>query len=312
MALILISIGILFFTHNGGGDNVSFNRAVDEDTSLTVVLEKDTDHDGLKDWEEVVWGTNYSLVDTDGDGMSDNEEIALERDPTSKDPGSFIKDSLLYQQENETASTTGSYTETVLRDLLEKYSILKSTGIYTDETSKYLVDTLSQKMDVRQVDVYNESDVKTTADLSDESIRKYVNNIGKMILQYSAKYPGDEMEIFGTAIELENSNMLESLSVYSSAYKKLAEDLLSTSVPSIFIKDHILLLNVLSGMGSSLEKMQFSLSDPLIGIMGVGQYLNQRLKFNSFKYNIGVVLSEKGIVFSINEPGRLFMQTNIN
>src|SRR5689334_13479579 len=34
----------------------------------TAQLEQDSDHDGLANWEEVLWGTNQNNPDTDGDG----------------------------------------------------------------------------------------------------------------------------------------------------------------------------------------------------------------------------------------------------
>jgi hypothetical protein len=44
--------------------------------------EKDTDKDGLSDWEEInIYGTSPYLADTDSDGISDTEEIAQGTDP---------------------------------------------------------------------------------------------------------------------------------------------------------------------------------------------------------------------------------------
>ena len=51
----------------------------------TVTL--DSDRDGLKDWEELLWKTDKTNADTDGDGTSDGEELALGRDPRKKGSG---------------------------------------------------------------------------------------------------------------------------------------------------------------------------------------------------------------------------------
>ena len=47
----------------------------------TSKLDADSDSDGLKDWEELLWKTDPSKTDTDGDGTNDNEEISLNRNP---------------------------------------------------------------------------------------------------------------------------------------------------------------------------------------------------------------------------------------
>ncbi len=43
--------------------------------------EKDTDGDGLFDWEEILYGTDFELKDTDGDGYDDFWEIENQMDP---------------------------------------------------------------------------------------------------------------------------------------------------------------------------------------------------------------------------------------
>ncbi len=52
--------------------------------------QKDSDNDGLKDWEEVLWKTDPQNPDTDGDGTPDGEEVKLGRDPTIPAPGDKI------------------------------------------------------------------------------------------------------------------------------------------------------------------------------------------------------------------------------
>jgi len=56
------------------------NSSVSEDDLLK---EKDTDNDGLKDWDELnIYKTSPYLEDSDSDGFSDSEEIANDKDPT--------------------------------------------------------------------------------------------------------------------------------------------------------------------------------------------------------------------------------------
>ena len=48
---------------------------------------KDSDNDGLRDWEEELYGTNPLNPDTDGDGYSDGQEVNSGRNPLVKAPG---------------------------------------------------------------------------------------------------------------------------------------------------------------------------------------------------------------------------------
>lgn len=51
---------------------------------------KDSDGDGLKDWEEDLYKTDIYNPDTDGDGFLDGEEINSGHNPTVKGPGDKI------------------------------------------------------------------------------------------------------------------------------------------------------------------------------------------------------------------------------
>lgn len=52
----------------------------------TDPTKKDTDRDGLTDYEEVeTYGTNPRKSDSDGDGASDEKEVAIGTDPLDED-----------------------------------------------------------------------------------------------------------------------------------------------------------------------------------------------------------------------------------
>ncbi|MCH7529851.1 hypothetical protein IIB50_01915 [Patescibacteria group bacterium] len=50
----------------------------------------DSDDDGLKDWEEVLWGTDPFNPDTDNDGTDDGVEIAVDRNPLVSSSGGVL------------------------------------------------------------------------------------------------------------------------------------------------------------------------------------------------------------------------------
>jgi hypothetical protein len=50
----------------------------------------DTDQDGIKDWEELLRGTDVHDPDTDGDGSLDGAETAVSRDPLKPGPDDAV------------------------------------------------------------------------------------------------------------------------------------------------------------------------------------------------------------------------------
>lgn len=79
VSVVIILIAIIF---NYWKPNTTsyINSDFATDTSQAVV-NIDSDHDGLVDWKENLYGTDPKMSDTDKDGTNDVEEIAQNRDP---------------------------------------------------------------------------------------------------------------------------------------------------------------------------------------------------------------------------------------
>src|SRR3989338_5773509 len=103
--------------------------AEQEKSPLAVVLEQtsqldaDSDADGLKDWEELLWKTDPNKEDTDGDGINDNEEITLNRNPLKAGPNDKIseKEDLVAQEKAVSDSNQNTLTAAYARKFLTEY-----------------------------------------------------------------------------------------------------------------------------------------------------------------------------------------------
>ena len=90
VALTILGIGI--YVNSGSRSNI--NKQDDStnpgqysaNSTSTDVTVRDSDGDGLLDWEERLNGSDPFNADTDGDGTSDGKEVAAGRDPLKKGP----------------------------------------------------------------------------------------------------------------------------------------------------------------------------------------------------------------------------------
>ena len=69
-------------------------------TILEDLMNKDTDGDGLLDWEEGLWGTSPDKKDTNDDGVPDNTEIAKLKTELRQNTGGDV--SVIQNEENLT------------------------------------------------------------------------------------------------------------------------------------------------------------------------------------------------------------------
>jgi len=65
-----------------------------QDDSLSIA-QKDSDSDGIKDWEEVIIRTDPNNPDTDGDGVLDGKETEQQRSPVKAGPNDIINTPLV-------------------------------------------------------------------------------------------------------------------------------------------------------------------------------------------------------------------------
>ena len=72
---VFVAVGIFVLIFSGQKSNVARapRQALAAVSPSSAQLQKDSDGDGLPDWEEALFGTNPHNPDTDGDGTSDGD-----------------------------------------------------------------------------------------------------------------------------------------------------------------------------------------------------------------------------------------------
>ncbi len=107
---------------------------------IEKVEEIDSDNDGLKDWEERLYGTDPDNPDTDGDGFSDGKEVEEGTDPKTSQQSEIINldkeiikeevvDSVYNYKKDENLNKTDIFS----RDLFVKILELKESGLINNE-----------------------------------------------------------------------------------------------------------------------------------------------------------------------------------
>ncbi|OGD66657.1 hypothetical protein A2Z61_00915, partial [Candidatus Campbellbacteria bacterium RIFCSPLOWO2_02_35_12] len=69
--------------------------------AIKNIAEKDSDRDGLKDWEEALWGSDPHNPDTDGDRTPDGEEVVVGRNPIIAGPNDKLYNTLALKKKED-------------------------------------------------------------------------------------------------------------------------------------------------------------------------------------------------------------------
>ena len=87
LGIVLIAGGVIFVWKYADKESllgIKFGKKIPKISQENL---KDSDNDGLKDWEEELYKTDINNPDTDGDGYLDGEEIDSGNNPLIKAPG---------------------------------------------------------------------------------------------------------------------------------------------------------------------------------------------------------------------------------
>lgn len=223
-----------------------------------VKLSRDSDEDGLKDWEEIFYKTDPQNPDTDGDGTLDGVEIAKNRDPLKAGPD----DKLAAPEETSPNGLPPDKMapEELLREAAEKninltdYFVQKVFGTAgfgglqallkpgTDQkiSNEFVtfVQNLSPYEPFSEKSI-SDAEIIIINDSSDAAIKNYFNSVAGIYEKYVPPLQGaDELQFLTMALDEESREPLEAITPLLDAVKHIAEDLKKLSVPRAALSLH--------------------------------------------------------------------------
>lgn len=293
-----------FVLINREGREETFNKNIPTNSGLSVLAgldpEKDTDGDGLKDWQEALWQTNRYEKDTDGDGTTDGDEVEQGRDPLNSSP----QDALSLKEYNP----TGSFTEQVSQNLYGQYSILKQENVeISTDTQKALIQgsLLNNNLSLG-VNIYTYDDINIDPEYT--NYREYADNMGVLMTRNSPKKGEDGvLKIIERSLSEARPEILDELEIKESRYNKFTQEALEVKVPFALAENHLLFVNSLETTRASLAGLQESDTDPLKGVLSLNMY-NESISSGAIAIStIAKFYETNGITFEQNEAGYIFL-----
>jgi len=259
----------------------------------------DDDGDGLKNWEEELWGTNPKIADTDGDGTPDGEETLAGRNPLVAGPDDKIteenKKGVLSKNSEALTSQTDLFAENYYLAFLEGKTA-DSSYSFNETLFNYLEKPLGEKTALSEL---------RTVTTSKETVRLYGNRLGEVFKEYAFKESvlENELSIIGRALENENPEILALLKNNINLYSEFAKKLKGISVPKSAVQTHLNLIHGYEDIAFSLQVSQKIIIDPLTGASGFEQY-------NIAISNVGGAIDDlrtymilRGVQFTQKESG---------
>jgi len=144
---------------------------------------KDSDNDGLPDWQETIWQTDSCKADTDGDGYLDGEEVSAGYNPVKPAPNDKLPDT----DQNRSRALPNNLTQALAQDLTQRMA-QGEMGVISDALNPTSVNVSNQVIDktIQEIVIKAKQEF-SLPNISDEEIIISPNNNAEAVQSYAGK-----------------------------------------------------------------------------------------------------------------------------
>ncbi len=294
-------------------------RQVDA-TSITGALQsittKDSDGDGLPDWEETLYGTNPHKIDTFGLGMTDGEAVAKGLIlPIAATPSATATSA------NQTASSTSSNTTLATNSITAQFTKEFYTDYLAAKTSNggkapskkqttNIALNIIQKISTKNALVnYRTLSQINISGSGTKALRSYAATAQKALtsntLSENKWVPSYLQEaVSGSSTSTEAITHIRNI---SHMYTKSAAILAEISVPKEVAQANLDLVNAYAHMGAVTSNMAKFNTDPLVTFLAITKYKTSLLALAHAYVELSNVFRTAGVTFATGTPGASFV-----
>ena len=234
---------------------------------VSDLVNKDTDSDGVPDWEESLWGTDPTKKVSNQDGIPDEAYIEKLKTETGKNGTNLATGPV-----NE-----GNLTQTdkFSRELFSTITALNQAGPIDQNTIDKLSGSLADQIkNSPQRKIFTLAEIKITNDSSKQATQNYseaMNNLYK-------KYPmnGNVIDILNKLNtpdnNIDNASTLSELDPFIKQTKGIIDGMVKMAVPKELASLHLDVINGLEKLTENLSDIQLLDSDTVVALGAISQY----------------------------------------
>lgn len=262
LGVSVVFVSVAFFISDPGSANEV--SAEDTEEALKAYAARDTDVDGLPDWQEALYGTDPNDASSVQEGINDGDAVAAglvkpkfqsEDIPEPIDPSSIPG----------TPPAPLSLTEKFSRVFLESY--MNASGgqpmSAADQQAlvSFLLKDFSAKASTVLQSTYTLSALRQTAETD---VLIYAAAVEQVLLAYQATPgAGSPITLAQDFIENGNDRAASQLQSLSRVYRNRTDALLRVAVPSRFAAEHLQLVRAFDTLAKSTTAIADYKDDPL-------------------------------------------------
>jgi hypothetical protein len=296
-ALVLSSNASLF---SPGKANAESTQAL-----LQAYAQKDSDNDGLPDWEEALYGLDPHNAHSFSPNMTDGEAVSrgLVKPKFMTATATTTDTSTIPATTAAPNSLTDQFAQSLFTQIVSQSNGTEPTPAQITQFAQAAITSLVQAHTTQNK--YSLSDEKKSTGGPD-TLRTYIATIESALAKNNPHTTKSEIDYFSDAVNTSDTSGLASVAKIGAAYAAEAPAVMNISVPSEAQYAHLELANAFARMGEDISNMSAMNTDPLRAYLGLAAYKNDAPTFIQAFADMNSVLQSEQVQFSDGQPGRNF------
>lgn len=272
---------------------------------LVSYASKDTDSDGLPDWQESLYGTDVSNAHSVNASVTDSEAVA--QGLVAPRFASATSTTVLASSIPGVDAGPTTLTDQFAKSLFGQYLKARSKGQPSSADIATFVEQGVAELKRTQVipDAFNQGQVRVVG-TGPDALLSYSASAEKVILQIDSGKQKDEISYYSDAVNKGDTKALSMVQKYAVSYGVAGRALMKVEVPKELASSHLKLANALMHAGESLQKMSLLNSDPIAAMLGIATYSDDAQDTFTAMSEMGSVYTSEGVIPPVGSSGRTF------
>ena len=271
-----------------------------ESALLQAIATKDTDGDGLPDWEESLYGTDPRVTDTLKLGMQDGEAVArglivpkaiADIPLVTPSPVSLDLDGLppppLFMAAKE-ANGGGDLSEAQMSEV-------------ANQALNSLASTVAASPD------YKSAKDITVSGSGADVLKSFAVQAEAVLLKNTANATTSELNYLKSAIMNNDTTAIPHIASIAKGYRDSAVGLSMLAVPQELAADHLLLINAMMRVSEVTNDFARVTEDPLATMLALQLYPQAVSNLGTAFIHVGQIYKAAGITLPTGTPGASFV-----
>jgi hypothetical protein len=278
------------------------------DDLLKAIATKDSDGDGLPDWEEALYGTDPHKVDTFGYGMTDAQAVAAGKivpkaaTPVANTPAaaSTSPDAVVPGTGPASGSLTEQFTQTFFAQYLSAH---QGAPLSSSDMASFVASAIAQlQQSQSQQDAFTLGEVQVGGS-GPTAMRAYAIAAERAFALNTITLPKGELLYLSDAITKNDPTALDNVRKIANAYTKIGAAFMKLPVPTELSAPHLALANAFAQMGVVTSELSALNRDPLLTSLALANYPGDATAMRNAFVHMASALQKAGVVFAPGEPG---------